>query len=215
MNRYGGAVATTEVRVFLGGQGLGAVPSWLDELPRRPRRAALVPTAGNPLSATPWVDEVAAELATCGIHVERLDLEGAQQTDVTAALAHTDLVFVTGGHPVVLLEHAQRSGFARVVGEAVRSGEMAYAGMSAGAALAAPDLTLYRSPDDPGSVEVTDGLGLVRFFPLSHANRGRQERYAQLMAAYGDRYEFVPITDEQAVVVTGDSWQRRDSPITR
>jgi hypothetical protein len=35
------------------------------------------------------------------------------------------------------------------------------------------------------------------------------------MAAYGDRYEFVPITDEQAVVVTGDSWQRRDSPITR
>jgi peptidase E len=87
--------------------------------------------------------------------------------------------------------------------------------MSAGASVASADLAFYQAPDDPGSVEDTEGFGLVGFFPLVHANRGRQERYARLIATYGDRYEFVQINDDEAVIVTGDSWQRRASAVAR
>lgn len=143
-----------------------------------------------------------------------LDLEGARPADVHGAMDRCELVFVTGGHPIFLLEHAQRSGFTRIAGQAVLRGEIAYAGMSAGASLATADLAFYQAPDDPGSVETTQGLGLVRFFPLVHANRGRREHYTRLIAAYGDRYEFVPINDDEAVTVAGGTWQRQASAVT-
>ncbi len=201
------------VHVFLGSQGLGAFPGWLDELPHRPRRVVLVPTAGNPLPATPWVDVARAVLASCGLAVSTLDLEGADPADVGAGLADADLVFVTGGQPIFLLEHAQRSGFAQVVTRAVRAGELAYAGVSAGAILTAPDLALYDAPDDPGEVESTTGLGLASFYPLVHTNRGRHDRYARLMAANSD-LDFIPYNDDEALILTGGSVDRRASSIT-
>jgi dipeptidase E len=199
------------VHVFLGSQGLAALGAWLDELPRRPRRAVLVPTAGNPMPATPWVEVAASALAGAGLSVHRLDLEPASPEAVAATLASVDLVFVTGGYPIFLLQHAQRTGFTRLVKEAVTSGRSAYAGMSSGAALAAPDLASYRGDDDPGQVTDTAGLGLVPFYPLSHANRGREELYARIIAEEGDRHEFVPMRDDEAIVVNGPSWERRPS----
>lgn len=197
--------------MFLGSQGLGAFPGWLDELPQRPRRVALIPTAGNPLPATPWVDVARDVLASCGLAVSTLDLEGA--SDVDAVLDDVDLVFVTSGQPIFLLEHAQRSRFARVVPPAVRAGKLAYAGVSAGAILTAPDLALYDAPDDPGEVESTTGLGLASFYPLVHTNRGRHDRYARLIATHPDR-TFIPYNDDEALVLTSDSVDRRASPIT-
>jgi dipeptidase E len=148
------------------------------------------------------------------VQVEYLDLEGAQPADVDDAMDRCELVFVTGGHPIFLLEHAQRSGFTRVVKQAVLSGALAYAGISAGAYLATADLAFYHGPDDPGSAETTEGLGLIGFFPLVHANHNRRERYARLITAYGDRYEFVPVNDDQAVIVTGGTWQRQASAVS-
>jgi dipeptidase E len=204
----------TAVRAFLGSQGLGALPRWVEELPRRPRRAVVVPTAGNPLPSAPWADEAAEHLAACGVQAGYLDLEGARPADVHEAMDRCELVFVTGGHPIFLLEHAQRSGFTRIARQAVLRGETAYAGMSAGASLATADLAFYQAPDDPGSAETTEGLGLVGFFPLVHANRGRQERYTRLIAAHGDRCEFVPVNDDEAVTVAGGTWQRQASAVT-
>lgn len=204
-------VTGSGVRAFLGSQGLGALLGWMEELPRRPRRAVLVPTAGNPLPAMPWVDEVAGHLAVCGVRVDYLDLEGARPAEVAAAMGRCELVFVTGGHPIFLMEHAQRSGFAGIVRRAVHDGDLAYAGMSAGASVASADLAFYRAPDDPGEVEATEGFGLVGFFPLVHANRGRRERYARLTAAYSGRYEFVQINDDEAVIVAGETRQHRRS----
>jgi hypothetical protein len=120
--------------------------------------------------------------------------------------------FVTGGYPLFLLEHAQRTGFVTLVRQRVRQSRLAYAGISAGASLASPDLALFRAPDDPGVVTDSEGLALAPFFPLTHANRGRQEWYAEIIATNrGSR--FVTLTDEQAVVIAGDAWEVRESLI--
>jgi peptidase E len=98
---------TAAMDLFLGSQGLGALAPWLGEgLTRRPRRAVLVPTAGNPMSETPWVDVAEAAMAAEGLSVQRFDLEPATPGEVPAALADTDLVFVTGGYTIFLLQHA-------------------------------------------------------------------------------------------------------------
>jgi dipeptidase E len=207
------SVVVSDVRAFLGSQGLGALSGWFDELPRRPRRAVLIPTAGNRMAATPWVDVAIRALTASGLELETLDLEGTSPAAVATTLDRVGLVFVTGGDPIFLLEHARRSGFVPAVRDGVSAGRIAYAGVSAGAILTAQDLALYRTPDDPGRVDDTEGLGLVRFFPLVHANRGRQERYAQLIAAHPG-IRFVPYSDDEAIIVTGSTWQCRRSAIT-
>ncbi|MBV9581559.1 MAG: Type 1 glutamine amidotransferase-like domain-containing protein [Chloroflexi bacterium] len=189
---------------------MGAFPGWLDELRRRPRHAALVPTAANPLPHAPWVPHIARQLRAYGISVDYLDLERATPTMVATVLVGADLVFVTGGYPMFLLEQAQRTGFLELVRQQVHQGQLAYAGMSAGAALAGPDLALYQSPDDPGNVRDSSGLALVPFCTLSHVNRGRRTHYAKIITAHPTQ-RFVVLTDEQAVVIAGDRWQVRES----
>jgi dipeptidase E len=173
---------------------LAAVPAWLQELPRRPAGAVMVPTAGNRLDSTPWVNATVALLEACGMTVRMLDLEAADPTETAAAVSATDLVWVTGGHPIFLLQHARASGFLDLVRTRVLNGELYYGGISAGAALATRDLATYRG-------------ALVTCYLLAHANRGRQQRYAQLIAAHPER-EFATLTDDQALIVTGNSWRR-------
>jgi dipeptidase E len=173
----------------------------------------LVPTGSNRFAEAPWVDTADRALTGLGLMVEQLDLEGAAPSTVKACLGGADLVFVTGGHTLFLLEHAQRSGFTSIVPEAVRAGRLAYAGMSSGGFLAGPDLLHCTEPSDPGRVTDSRGLGIVPIVPLSHANRGRAAEHQALIASFGHRFRLVPITDEQAIVVSGEAWEVRSSPI--
>ncbi|MGK5556796.1 Type 1 glutamine amidotransferase-like domain-containing protein [Actinomadura kijaniata] len=188
------------MRLFLGSDGLGALPAWLPEA----RRAVVVPTAATPLGSPPFVAAAFAVLRRAGARVESLELAGASEREVARALRDARVVFVTGGYAIHLLQHARRSGFDRVVGEAVREGRLDYVGMSAGAALAGPDLEWFRDAEDPGVVESAEGLGLVPFTVLAHRDRGRAERH--------DRLGGVSIRDDQAVVVDGRRWRIVPSP---
>jgi dipeptidase E len=108
------------------------------------------------------------------------------------------------------------SGFARLAVPAVRSGRLDYVGISAGAALAAPDLAYFQEadaaidPGDPGVAESTTGLSLAPFLVLAHRNRGRAARHDRQIAEHGAE-NFVSIDDHQAVTVDGDSWRVIDS----
>lgn len=184
------------VRLFLGSQGLGAFDAWLGELPERPRRAVLIP--GGAADGD--------RLRALGLRVTELDPESASPARVAGALARGGLVFVAGTDPMPLLRASRRNALGDSIVRAVREGVLAYAGVSAGACLAAPDLRWYAERPEAA-------LGLVGFYPLVHANRGRRDHYAQLMLDHGERYDFVPLRDDQAVVVTGGTWQRRPSPI--
>ncbi|MEV5573805.1 Type 1 glutamine amidotransferase-like domain-containing protein [Spirillospora sp. NPDC052269] len=190
-------------RLFLGSADLDALPGWLESLPEMPRRAVLIPTAANPLPDAPFAKVADELLQRAGLEVELLGLENSSQLDVDRALDQAQLVFVCGGYAMHLLEHVQRSGFDETVKQAVREGCLAYAGISAGAVLAGPDLRTFADPDDPGRPATTSGLGLVPFTVLPHRNRGRAERHDRLATGQG---RFVSINDDQAVTVTGGHW---------
>ncbi|TDD80349.1 Type 1 glutamine amidotransferase-like domain-containing protein [Actinomadura rubrisoli] len=199
-------------RLFLGSAGLGALPGWMSALPDVPRRAVLVPTAANPLADAPFVLRAVEVLESAGSRVGVLDLECARATQVERALREAELVFVTGGYAMFLLEHVRRTGFDQIVSDAVRGGSLSYAGISAGAALAGPDLEHLRDADDPGTVASSRGLGLVPFVVLAHRDRGRAARHDRLAAEHGDPSRFVSLSDDQAVAVTGTAWELLSSP---
>lgn len=111
------------VELLLCSAGLGALPTWLDEQDGS-RVVSFVDTAARPLDSAPFVDDCRAALADAGCGIEDLDLTTAAPDDVAAQLSRSSHVFVTGRHPVFLLEWAQRSGFLRTVRSSVRAGHL-------------------------------------------------------------------------------------------
>jgi peptidase E len=158
-----------------------------------------------------FVDAAVAALRSLGLEVSTLDLEEASVDEAARALDLVDLIFFTGGYVMYLLQHLQRTELTSALAIRVNSGELAYAGISAGAAMAGPDLAPLRDPDDPGVVSSTEGLGIVPFVVLSHRNRGRAEYHDQVAATRSSRFSFVSLNDDQAVVVEHGSWEVRPS----
>jgi dipeptidase E len=138
--------------------------------------------------------------------VTTLALDRVAGQEVASALDDTQVVFVTGGFAFYLLEHVRRTGFDDEVVSRVNAGALAYVGLSAGAALAGPDIGLLRDPDDPGLVDSTCGLGLVPFVVLAHRNRGRAQRHDEVADATPGHPPIISITDSQAVIVEGGQW---------
>lgn len=179
-------------------------------------RFVFVPTAaGSDGLSQPWVKEDLQELATQGCVVTPLDLGVAGPVEVAAALAAADGVHLCGGNTYLLLWHARRSGFSEQVVPLVESGELLYAGTSAGAILAGPDVFPAASADSRAAVpelESTRGLGLVGFSVLPHDQEPESRAYHDGAVAAGAAFELVRLTDDRAVVVRGDDWEVVDLP---
>ncbi|MBO2458104.1 Type 1 glutamine amidotransferase-like domain-containing protein [Actinomadura violacea] len=172
----------------------------------------LIPTAANPLRSAPFVEAAAQLLRHEGMTVERLDLQHTEPSTAERALRTADLVFVTGGYAIFLLQHVHRTRFDQVLRQAVTSGRTAYVGISAGAALAGPDLRFFRDTEDPGRVVSTTGLGLVPFTVLPHRNRDNAERHDRHTLRHDRQVRFISINDDQAVAVHATSWKIQQSP---
>jgi peptidase E len=97
-------IRSARCRAFLGSSCLGALGPWLDELPERPARAVVIPTASKHYGEAPWVPRTFQVLAGFGIDAGSFDLVGASR-EATAKRLTTDLVFVTGGDALSLLKH--------------------------------------------------------------------------------------------------------------
>lgn len=173
---------------------------------------AFVDVAARPLGTPPFVAQCRAALTATGCRVDDLDLHRTTDANVAASLEHVDVVFVTGGYPVYLLEWAQRSGFLQLVGEALSLDRMAYVGVSAGAALTGPSLEPLAASDDPGHVTDYAGLGLVDFVVIPHANRYPTGVFVERQAMFEGRFDLRPLPDDQAISSADDGVTRLASP---
>lgn len=118
----------------------------------------------------------ADDLAGLGFRPEELDLRTyfGREQDLGDRLAELDLVWAVGGNSFVLARAMEASGFRRLAVPLIRSGQLAYAGYSAGSCVATPDLQGIELMDDPSLIP--DGypevdpvcLGLVPFRIVPH-----------------------------------------------
>jgi dipeptidase E len=163
-----------------------------------------VDIAARPLGCPPFLADCRAAIAASGHRLVELDLADVAVDELRPVLDAAVAVFVAGGYPLYLLEWAQRSSFLAEVRHRFNAGTLAYVGVSAGAALAGPDMSPLASQDDPGEVIDTTCLGIVDFVVLPHADRRTAEDVDGRERAFGHEFDLRPLRDDRAFVVSLD-----------
>jgi dipeptidase E len=160
------------------------------------------------------VYDPAAELASLGIAVSRLDLRDyfGRSEALAAELSTYDLVWVAGGNTFVLRRAMKASGFDDLITRMLDNDEIVYGGFGAGAVVAAPGLGGMQLFDDAGTVPsgydpetVWDGLGLidhaiVPHYRSPHPEAAAAERATRHLAGLGLRYR--ALRDGEVIVWT-------------
>lgn len=183
--------------------GLGAMPAWCEAVLAPGAGVAFVDIAAQPLGNPPFVGACRAALADNVSRVLDLDLALADRGEVARTLDRVDAVFVTGGYPLFLLERARSSGFTDEVRGRIEAAQLAYIGVSAGAALAGPDMAPLAGEDDPGKVADTSCMGLVDFIVIPHVNRHPPEVFEARCRVFGARFKLRPLHDDRAIAIIG------------
>jgi dipeptidase E len=202
-------------RLLLASSGISALPVLLGG-PADGLRVAFVPTpAGPEAEREPWVQADRRQLELLGCRLSTLELATADSDEVARALRGLDAVFITGGNAYLVLWHARRTGFAREASKLVEGGSLVYIGTSAGAILAGPDVEPAASPDGRGeapALQSTTALQLVPFSVLPHDQEPERGALNAAVLEEHGRERFIPLRDDQAVVVRDDAHEIVASP---
>lgn len=200
-------------KILLLSSGLGAIKDFVGQPPETVSMV-FIPTAGNPDTDVWWIDKDRDALTQMGFRYVELDITGKSAQELEGALHDADLVYVAGGYTYYLLEQIRSTGFDTVLTDFVRRGGM-YVGASAGALIAGPDIEPCSSLDGPEygpNLKSTKGLGFVPIVPIPHYDMStRSELIKAITENYKDRYEIIPITDDEAIVSDGTAWQKVES----
>jgi dipeptidase E len=219
-----GETASREKRLvpmtlYLSSTGLGARPAALRELMAGPRVGLIV----NALDKESWRGRLSArrnearQLRAIGCDPVEIDLRryaGSRRTGargLAGALRDLSAVWVSGGNTFVLLEAMQRSDFGTAVRGRLDDGGFVYAGYSAGACVAGPDIRGVEIMDEIGESglsldgdEGIAGLGLVDFRVVPHWRSGHPLSPSAEQLANSLQVASLPhrcLSDGQVVVV--------------
>ncbi len=180
-------------------------------LPRSPQktRLAFIPTAADPYEDKWFMEADRKKLGDLGFQMREVDLKNINKEELRKKLRGVDAVYIAGGNTFYLLEKVQQSGFDEVIKELVEKG-VVYAGSSAGAVIAGPTIEPVSVFDDrraAPSLTSMEGLKLVDFIVLPHYQTDGEHKvqHENVIATWSKKgYTIVPITNDQAIRVTGN-----------
>lgn len=155
--------------------------------------------------------EVVAFIQSIGfLNVETIDLQDHRnEQSLKETLQKFDLIWVAGGNTFCLREEMQKSGFENIIFDLLEEG-IAYVGESAGSIVAGNSLKGIEFVDNPNFAKtaIWKGMDLTPQYILPHAG---SESFGQAIekakAQYADNSDIIELTDQQALVVNGDSNQ--------
>ena len=202
--------------LYLSSQGLGPSPHLLSEHAGG-RQARVVANALDDLTVherTRIVADELVQLSRLGFDADELDLRDHFDSGRTIhpVIAAADLLWVIGGNTFTLCRAFHASGAVPVIRERVARG-LVYAGYSAGAVAAGPDLVAIDLVDDPSTRpsgypanEVPNTLGLLEERVIPHAGPG--DLMTELMSPVVEFLQqgnlaHLPLRDGEALVVHG------------
>ena len=200
-------------KLFLASSGLEYIQTFIGKDPSQVRML-FIPTAGNLDENIWWIDKDRDVLDDMGFQITELDIAVEPYEGFETALKNSDIVYVAGGNTFYLLKQLRDKGFDKLLTEYVDKG-LLYAGASAGALIAGLDIEPVSTIDEPEKVEgltSTKGLGWVNIVPIPHYDMtARTKAIDDIKEKYKSRYEIVLLTDDDALVVEGDSWKKVES----
>jgi dipeptidase E len=205
------------VRLYLSSFLLGNRPEELLALAGGRRRAAVVLNALDNRQDVRdrFLASQTEAIVKLGFAAAELDLRDffARPKALRARLADIDLLWINGGNAFILRRAMKQSGFDAAVRERLAQDAIVYAGFSAAAVVAAPDLhglEIIDTPNDapPGyePAVVWEGLGLVPFaiavhYKSDHRESPLTDKEIAYYEANGTPYK--ALRDGEALVVRG------------
>ena len=164
---------------------------------------AYIPTAGIAEGLDPTDPAGPDRLRSLGIRVRTVDVAALSPQETAAALADCAAIAAAGGNTFFLLQELRRSGADALIHQRISEGCW-YLGESAGAAVAAPDISYLAPMDEPSlapALTSTAALGLVDFYPLPHMDNEWMGAAAREILSTG-LPGLRPLRDDQALLVT-------------
>jgi dipeptidase E len=205
--------------MYLSSYHLGDHPEKLKELVgKEDAKAAIILNAADNSDKerrAAYVNSQIEALASLGIDAEELDLRDYFDNNqkLAATLLSYDLVWVVGGNSFLLLRAMKQSGFDKVIVPLVENDTIVYAGFSAGAVVATPNLHGIELVDDKETVSegydrevVWTGLHLVgkSIAPHYKSNHPEPEAVDKLVTYFLENgMDYWALCDGQVLVVEG------------
>jgi dipeptidase E len=178
--------------------------------PLKDLNVAFIPTAANTYQDRWFVEKDREKLKSMGLSLKEVDIDGKTQQEVEKLLEDIQIIHITGGNTFYLLEKIRESGFDKVLPKMLDAG-VVFVGTSAGSIIVGPDIEpvgLIDDPQDAPNLKSTKGLGLVDFVILPHFdNQKYTEKYKEIMAKYNSDFNLLPLNDNQAALVDGNSYK--------
>jgi dipeptidase E len=160
-----------------------------------------------------WLKENRTALVDAGFVLTDYTVTGKTADEVAQAISEHDVIHVSGGNNLYLLQQVQLSGCASAITRAVEQGKP-YIGSSAGSQLAAPNLYAAYTPvnaEQAPRLNGYTGLGLVDFIVFPHwGSQAFKEVYFgfRLQHAYETAADkIILLTDNQFVQVEDDMYK--------
>lgn len=167
-----------------------------------------IPTANVPQDYDGYVLSARAAFESLGLIIDELEVSTASASDIQAKLTQNDYIYVSGGNSFFLLQELKRTGAEQLIIEQVNQGKL-YIGESAGSIITSPDIAYISAMDSTKKaplLENTQGLNLVDFYTLPHAtNEPFVDEAEEIIANYADQINLKPISNDQVILVIGDT----------
>ncbi len=208
------------MKLYLSSYGLGNQPEKFTSLIDGNKRTAIIANAwdlSTPEERAGGLPEKLKVLRRLGLKPEELDLRDyfKHQDLLEKKIKEFGALWILGGNSFVLLRAMNMSGFTHYIVPLVLSNEIVFAGYSAGAVAATPDLHGIELVDDPlhvpeGYNKQTPwkGLGLVdfRIAPHYRSNHPESEATEQVVKYFKDnKLPYKTLHDGEALVIHGKS----------
>ena len=172
------------------------------------KKAVFIPTASIPEKITFYVGADKKSLARLGLIIDELDVSSAPHDEMANKISGADYVFVEGGNTFFLLQELKRSGADKLITEHINKRKL-YIGASAGSMVVSKNIEYVKYMDSPAAApDLNDdfsALAAVDFCVVPHCtNFPFKKAAAKIIAAYSDKLDLRPISNNQAITADCD-----------
>ena len=174
----------------------------------RGKTVAFIPTASIHEDFNQYVEEGKEALVSLGLTIRELEIMQCEREQIEKVLKDCDCIYISGGNTFFLMQELRRTGTDKLIVEQVEKGKL-YIGESAGAMVFAPNIEYATKMDNhlsmtPGFEDFT-ALGIVKFYPVVHFNSFPFIEATRIVMQKNCHLPLKPITNNQAIVVIGDT----------
>lgn len=171
------------------------------------KRVTFFPTASAVEEVTHYVDAAKEAFHQLCMQLEIVQIAEQSTEEIAKMMKQNDVVYVSGGNTFYLLQELRKHGLDDVLKEEINKGKL-YIGESAGSIIMAPSIEYISLMDErqkAPELSSYQGFNEVSRYPVPHVhNTYLGDAAQQILKKYEQTLDLCPLTDEQALLITGE-----------